>query len=133
MPIYVNYKSMASSILYYRSAHIHNNNNSGATILPSRGAPCPPHRDSENNPYFGFTVSVPRPGWNAAPHTHRGFSVVRTPTSSGGPESIHESWRCGSEPRPWTILQALRKDAENQSAAPQMWLVHCDLTQAREM
>ena len=66
------------------------------------------------------------------PH-YGGFSVVRTPTSSGGPDAIDESWRCGSEPRPWTILQALRKDAENQSAAPQMWLVHCDLTQAREL
>ena len=47
------------------------------------------------------------------PHTHGGFSVVRTPTSSGGPDAIDESWRCGSEPRPWSILQALRKDAEN--------------------
>ena len=50
--------------------HIHI---SGATILPSRGAPCPPHRDGEKNPYFGFTVSGPRPGWNAAPPHSRGF------------------------------------------------------------
>ena len=26
------------------------------------------------------------------PHTHGGFSVVRTPTSSGGPDAIDESW-----------------------------------------